>query len=407
METNEINGREADRRVRRCLGSMLGTFPFFATLAMHTPLTARPDRQTVACDGESLFYNPKWVMRSTSDDIKAAISRVVLACALKHHTRRGSRSYKRWQMASQLATQPLMHDAGLSDVDGEDISVEDAYDMLPEDPDDDDDKQQQQQGQGGEQGEGQPSCDPGGKGEVMDSPAAGKDALSGAAQEEEQKWDDMMHQSAQMAKAVGKLPGKMGELIEGAHESDTDWRTLLQRFMSSVSATDYTWRRPNRRLLGSGLYLPSLRNEAMPPVVIAIDTSGSMSEPELARVWDETVMAVRETNPESVIVIQCDSEIQAVDEFAPDDIPGVDFIAKGRGGTALEPVFEEVARMDSPPACLIYFSDMEVWSWPDEPEYPVLWVRIDEGRYTPEPPPWGEYIEVPALVSRARIRRAA
>ena len=44
--------------------------------------------------------------------IKTALARVVLACALKHHTRRGGRDPERWQRASQLVTHGLLRDAG-------------------------------------------------------------------------------------------------------------------------------------------------------------------------------------------------------------------------------------------------------------------------------------------------------
>ena len=61
---------------------------------------------------------------------------MVLACALKHHTRRGERDPERWQRASQLVTHGLLRDAGFTlppDAEAWDgISVEQAYDRLPE-----------------------------------------------------------------------------------------------------------------------------------------------------------------------------------------------------------------------------------------------------------------------------------
>ena len=71
--------------------------------------------------------------------IETAMARVVMACALKHHTRRGERDPERWQMASQLVTHALIRDAGFTlppDAEAwDDLSVEQAYDRLP-DPDD-------------------------------------------------------------------------------------------------------------------------------------------------------------------------------------------------------------------------------------------------------------------------------
>ena len=63
------------------------------------------------------------------------MARVVMACALKHHTRRGERDPERWQMASQLVTHALIRDAGFTlppDAEAwDDLSVEQAYDRLP------------------------------------------------------------------------------------------------------------------------------------------------------------------------------------------------------------------------------------------------------------------------------------
>ena len=60
----------------------------------------------------------------------------MLACTLKHHTRRRERDPERWQRASQLVTHGLLRDAGFTlptdAVAWEELSVEQAYDRLPE-----------------------------------------------------------------------------------------------------------------------------------------------------------------------------------------------------------------------------------------------------------------------------------
>ena len=75
---------------------------------------------------------------------KTALARVVLACALKHHTRRGGREPERWQRASQLVTHGLLRDAGFAlppEAEAWDgISAEQAYDRLPKPSDDGEDQ---------------------------------------------------------------------------------------------------------------------------------------------------------------------------------------------------------------------------------------------------------------------------
>ena len=145
--------KESARRVSDCVTALLRDQPFFGSLALRLPIRPDATRETLASDGREIRYSPVWVANTDADLIKTAIGRVVLACALKHHTRRGERDPGRWQHASQLVTHGLLHDAGFKlppDAQAWDgISVEQAYDRLPEPQEDD-----------GEENDGLPS--PGG-----------------------------------------------------------------------------------------------------------------------------------------------------------------------------------------------------------------------------------------------------
>ena len=134
---------ESARRVSDCVTALLREQPFFGSLALRLPIRADASRETVASDGREIRYSPRWVAEAQAHVIETAMARVVLACALKHHTRRGERDPERWQRASQLVTHGLLRDAGFTlppDAEAWDgISVEQAYDRLPEpDPDDGD-----------------------------------------------------------------------------------------------------------------------------------------------------------------------------------------------------------------------------------------------------------------------------
>ena len=128
--------RESAERVSRCVTALLREQPFFGSLALRLPIRADDARETLASDGREIRYAPDWVARTDAHAVEAAIARVVLACALKHHTRRGARDPERWQRASQLVTHGMLRDAGFTlppDAEAWDgISVEEAYDRLPE-----------------------------------------------------------------------------------------------------------------------------------------------------------------------------------------------------------------------------------------------------------------------------------
>ena len=452
--------RESARRVSDCVTALLRDQPFFGSLALRLPIRPDPARETLASDGREIRYSPDWIANTDADLIKTAIGRVVVACALKHHTRRGERDPGRWQHASQLVTHGLLRDAGFKlppnaeAWDG--ISVEQAYDRLPEpqedggqggdgppsagdggsaggpqpdagddaasDDDDDEGGSGADDGNGpaGAADDGDPqaedgpgtddpsdapaSCDPSGTGEVMDSPGCGDDE-TGAGQAppdvsaEEQAWDEAMHQALNLAKAQGKAPGAIEETVRDAHRSTLDWRSLLRRYMTDAAKSDYSWSVPNRRFIDSGLYLPSIRSEGMGTLAVIIDTSGSVDSDALAAFWSEIREVAAEVEPERIVVLQVDAAVQDEEHYAPGELPER-IVVKGRWGTDFRPGFARLAEQGIQPAVCLYFTDMDCDRYPEtEPDFDVLWClhsALCRHHYVANRPMWRnqEYIVI-------------
>ena len=432
--------RESAERVSRCVTALLREQPFFGSLALRLPIRADAGRETLASDGREIRYAPEWVAETDAHAVETAIARVVLACALKHHTRRGERDPDRWQRASQLVTHGLLRDAGFilpPDAEAWDgISVEQAYDRLPQpEPDqsgndgnpspgsgdagEDDpspdggdgngDDEAADPGAGSEPGDpGQDaggdapsSRDPAGTGEVMDAPAGGGDDGNNAegpsardVAAEEQAWDEAMHQAASLAKAEGRMPGAVEETVRGAHASTVDWRALLRRFMTDAAMRDYSWSVPNRRFIDSGLYLPSIRSEGIDTIALLIDTSGSLDPDTLAAFWSEVREVASDIEPERVVVLQVDTAVRDAAEYAAGDLPD-EIVVRGRGGTDFRPGFAWLEEHDVQPGVCLYLTDMECSRYPEtEPLFPVLWVNHGEppGDWNREP--WGERVDI-------------
>ena len=430
--------RESAIRMSDCVTGLLQKQPFFGSLVLRLPLRADPTRKTLASDGHEIRYSPGWVAETDAHLIETAMARVVMACALKHHTRRGERDPERWQTASQLVTHALLRDAGFTLPPGaeawEELSVEQAYDRLPDpgdgDPGDDGspaqggasgagaDGQPPPGGDGdesgdpsdpaGQDGNGQsedgasgapPSHDPSGTGEVMDAAArAGQDSASSDASvdtaAEEQAWDEAMHQALSIARAEGKAPGGVEETVRNAHASTLDWRTRLRRYMTDAAHRDYSWSVPNRRFIDSGLYLPSIRSEGIDTIAVIIDTSGSLPAQALAGFWAELCEIAAEIRPERVIVLQVDAALRDAAEYTAGDLPE-EITLKGRGGTDFRPGFEWLDTQGIQPAVCLYFTDMECSSYPEaEPVFPVIWVDHSESPSEANGQPWGERIAI-------------
>ena len=438
--------RESASRVSDCVTALLQDQPFFGSLALRLPIRPDAARETLASDGREIRYSPDWVANTDADLIKTAIARVVLACALKHHTRRGMRDPERWQQASQLVTHGLLRDAGFKlppDTQAWDgISVEQAYDRLPEPQEGDGEGSDgpSSAGGGGDAGDPQPgtgddggdgddhsntagasgdgdpqaqdgpgadgrsdgseSCDPSGTGEVMDSPGhsdgdAGPGEVSADVTAEEQAWDEAMHQALNLAKAQGKAPGAVEETIRDAHRSTLDWRSLLRRFLTDAAARDYTWSVPNRRFIDSGLYLPSIRSEGMGTLAVIIDTSGSVDSDVLAAFWSEVREVAAEVEPERIVVLQVDAVVQDEQDYAAGELPER-IVVKGRWGTDFRPGFARLAEQGIQPAVCLYFTDMDCDRYPEtQPSYDVIWADWSEDvDLRRQPPPWGEHIRI-------------
>ena len=434
---------EPGDRLSDCVTALLREQPFFGSLALRLPLVPDPSRKTLASEGQSVRYNPDWVKSTGADLIQTALGRVVLACALKHHTRRGERQPERWQRASQLVTHGLLRDAGFTlpaDADAWDgLSVEQAYERLPE-PDGEGDGAPDGPGagisgtdatsgktgtpppDGRDQPDGkplnpaapQPSIDPASTGEIMDaaarsSTAPGSDATdddrdghpSGPSPlsesdiaAEEQAWDEAMHQAANVARAQGNVPGAVEQTLQNAHRSRLDWRSLLRRYMPDSAENDYTWSFPNRRFIDSGLYLPSVRSEGMDAIALIVDSSGSVLIPALQRTWTEIRAIAQELRPERIFVLQVDTALQRVDEYGPDELPE-SLTVKGRGGTDFRPGIEWLEQQGVRLACCLYFTDMECSRYPDhEPDFPVIWINSGESPSDRYREPWGERIDL-------------
>ena len=139
--------------------------------------------------------------------------------------------------------------------------------------------------------------------------------------QEEQAWDEAMHQALNLAKAEGKAPGGIEETVRGAHASTLDWRSLLRRYMTDAVKSDYSWSVPNSRFIDSGLYLPSIRSEGIDAIAVIVDTSGSLPAETLAAFWAELREVAAEIRPGRVVVLQVDAAVQDAAEYAPDELP--------------------------------------------------------------------------------------
>ena len=101
-------------RIQKARTALLLDHPFFGSLLFRLGGRASNSIQTMATDGVSLFYNPEFVDTLNAAELAGVLAHEVMHPALQHHTRRGDRDRKRWNMACDYAINPLLLDAGLT-----------------------------------------------------------------------------------------------------------------------------------------------------------------------------------------------------------------------------------------------------------------------------------------------------
>ena len=354
---------------------------FFACLVLRLKSRVDWSIDTMATDGRVLAYNPTFVTGLSPDELVGVLSHEVMHNALAHATRQGTRDPRRWNIACDLAVNPLLTQAGFTLpkcrlmpgegryahlVPGK--SADEYYAALQES----DATSEDQETLGGSS-----SGDPGACGGVL--PTEGHDAAETS--EVEAEWAIAVVQAEQAAKGLGELPGGLARQVDRIVRPVADWRAVLHAFVSSHARNDYSWSRPNRRFLSQGLYLPGMRSEELGDVVLAVDTSGSVGAKQLALFASE-IDGILSAFDCSATVLYHDTAVQNVQTWQSSDGP-LTLDPVGGGGTSHECVFDWLQRSDLRPACVICLTDLDTNFPTRHPDVPVLWAVVGDNRSQP------------------------
>ncbi|MDE3063477.1 MAG: hypothetical protein KGJ51_10500 [Acidobacteriota bacterium] len=385
-------------RIQKARTALVLDHPFFGSLLFR--LKGRESRsiKTMATDGVSLYWNPEFVKTLNAATLAGTLAHEVMHPALHHHVRRSGRDPKRWNIACDYAINPLLVDAGLNLPEGvlldnryRGMSAEQIYNLLEteseSDQGSDDEEEKPESGGNGAMGEssregdsGEPSAPEteGGIGQVLDAPLP--DNATPTIEEQVREWDVAVSQATAVARQAGKVPVGLERTLEGAAEAALNWRELLRRVWSDTIPADYSWLRPNRRYLWTGLYLPGVVREGAGEVAIAVDCSGSVSARQLRLFEAEARSILEGQRPERVYVLYFDAVVHKVETYEAGQ--RIDLNPVGGGGTEFGPCFEWLNERGIQPQSLVFLTDLYGSFPPSAPAYPVLWASTG-GRKAP------------------------
>ena len=345
--------------------------PFFGSLLLRHPMRETDKVPTAAVNmrGE-IMYNREFSEKLSMPEAVFVLAHEVMHNAFAHLARRGDRDPEVWNIANDAIINEILADEMHGDakpINGcvmikgaSEYSSEQLYEKLWH-------EQEENGKQYGlnmddlchDDAEGsQPTPD-----EVKQMIADAKAELAAA---------------ATAAKMCGSLSANMEKIIGGFLDSKVPWYTVLERFFTGRAQQHQSWSHPNRRYLRKA-YLP--RRERMPsmgPIIVGVDTSGSIDDEELKKYFGHLNALFEQCHPTSVTVVYCDSAVHKVEEFTPDEFPIVSRPVVGGGGTDMGEIVRW-ANENAEPDCIVIFTDgYTPLPEPDECQYPLVWVCSTE-----------------------------
>lgn len=186
---------------------------------------------------------------------------------------------------------------------------------------------------------------------------------------------------------AGRMGAKLPRAITDLLEPKVDWREALRDFVSSSirGKDEFTWRKLNKRQMANDIYLPSVENETIGEVVIAIDTSGSIGAAQLNEFASELASICDLCSPEKVRVLWWDTSVHGEQVFQ-NDYQNLAKLLKplGGGGTRVGCVSEYINKERITAECVIVFTDGYVENdinW--HISSPTLWMVTQHKAFVP------------------------
>jgi len=256
------------------------------------------------------------------------------------------------------------------------MNAEEVYNILKQKR-----QQQQQQPQDGDQDGGQG----GGQGGGQEDGVLDDHDWEGAQEMSEEEQGELAEQIDNAIRQGAITAGKMGSggnrAIDSMMQPEVDWVDVLREFATETCrGRDYsTYARPNRRYLASGRYMPSGVSEHVGELVISIDTSASIGQPELTKFLSEVQGVVENVNPEKIRLLYWDTKVCADEVYEADEVERLIESTKpaGGGGTEISCVNKYLTEEQISPQAVIVSTDGYLggdWgTW----DCPVLWCILD------------------------------
>lgn len=360
---------------------MLLRQPFFGNLATRLKLVNADEwLPTAATDGRHFYYNSRFVMMLSSKELEFLFGHEVLHVAYDHMDRRGSRNGQLHNIACDycvngdlvthkvgelIKSVPVLYDKKYDGWSSEEVyddllkdtkfvSMQDIIDALG-------DKVLDEHLDGG-QGEGE--------GDEGEDGNGGKGRIKLTEEEKQQIRDEFREAmiSAAQQSGAGNIPGRLRRMLKDITEPQMDWRELLRMKLQSIFKSDFSWARTSRKSWHLDAIMPGMTPGEEVDVVVAIDTSGSMTEKMVRDFLGEVQGIMNQFDGYRIHLMTFDTEVYNPQMFTSENLEHItDYEVNGGGGTMFECVFEYLKDSAIEPERLVVLTDgYPCGTWGDE-----------------------------------------
>ena len=281
--------KEIEKKILKSKIKILINYPFFGILSVRLKVVQDYEVKTMGVDGVNLYYCPTWIKELSQNELNWVIIHEIMHCALRHIWRCNNRVKKVWNQACDYAIHSIMmqdtehkniismpqnKNKGLYNPRYDNMSAEEIYDELINNQDDNE--------------------------ETLDNHSIWGKTNDENTNDIENQWQMAVINAANTVsndKNHGNMPGYFKRYIDKLTNPTKDWRILLREFIEP-EPNDYTFIKPDYRFDYDefGCFLPSFNDEQekVNKILFWIDTSGSINNDELNKIYSEVAGAVEQ-----------------------------------------------------------------------------------------------------------------
>jgi len=427
VNTNHTAQQRIERAYVRCM--QIPKLRFFGSMLLHGETTCTDAVPTAATDGINTYFNPEFVQ--TLDD-KELLFVAIHECM--HKVYKHLFIWKKLRkedplltnMANDYVINPMIRDLDpeerflciprykdgpkkgevmcLIDDNFEGMDTKQVIDILRKE------NEENPQGEGDEGDEG----DEGGDSDPEYSEKIMKRAEDQHDDHNYGEDGDTEEASIELDRAIRQAVEVAGAGADGVAREimkllavETPWQDILAEFIKQQvkGGGQTTWRKYNRRLIGSDIYMPSMLDERAGSMVVAIDTSGSIPQDILTKFLSELKAIVTDVVPEKLHLMYWGSTVCAEETYDEMTYANLEDSTKPKGGGGTRPacVQERVGdgvktgAYQNLDAVIVltdgYFYGDKQGEW-EQLGIPVLWAVLEHGGNASFTPKFGSLIKV-------------